>query len=90
MPLYSSEFCPEQAYALDNTVATVAHPEVTVAMMEEWLRVYGYDIKPTSASIQSIERIRDRLAERCSSMHRMFTDRLYDAWLDRVRAWSTR
>jgi len=86
MPLYSSEFCPEQAYALDNIVATVAHPEVTVAMMEEWLRVYGYDIEPTSASIQPIERVRDRLAERCSTMHSLFTDRLYDAWLDRVRA----
>lgn len=84
-PLYSSEHCPEQAYALGNTVATVAHPEVTAGMLEEWLRLYGYDIEPTSASVQPIARIRDRLAERCSSMHRIFTDRLYDAWLARVR-----
>ena len=27
----------------------------------------------------------ERLAERCATMHRVFTDRLYDAWLARVR-----
>lgn len=85
-PLYSSEHCPEQAYALGNTVATVAHAEVTAGMLEEWLRIYGYDIEPVSARVQPIERIRDRLAERCSSMHRIFTDRLYDSWLARVWA----
>ncbi|ODS00819.1 hypothetical protein AUC69_07455 [Methyloceanibacter superfactus] len=90
MPLYSSEYCVQQAYALDNIVATVAHPEVTPAMLEEWLRIYGYDIDASLPTVQPIERIRARLAERCATMHRQFTDRLYDAWLDRVRAWSTR
>lgn len=89
-PLYSSEYCPEQAYALGNTVATVAHPEVTVELLEDWLRIYGYDIVPTALSIQPIERIRERLTERCSAMHRVFTDRLYDAWLARVLAYAGR
>jgi GMP synthase-like glutamine amidotransferase len=88
-PLYSSAYCPDQAYAIGNTVATVAHPEVTPAMLDEWLRIYGYDIVPC-ASVQSIERIRQRLPERCQAMHRIFTDRLYDAWLDRVRAYAER
>jgi GMP synthase-like glutamine amidotransferase len=83
-PLYSSEHCVEQAYAIGNTVATVAHPEVTTEMLEQWLRIYGHDISPVSARVQPIELIRERLAERCSSMHRIFTDRLYDAWLARV------
>jgi GMP synthase-like glutamine amidotransferase len=83
-PLYSSEHCVEQAYAMGNTVATVAHPEVTTEMLDDWLRIYGHDIAPVSARVQPIERIRDRLAERCSAMHRIFTDRLYDAWLTRV------
>ncbi len=87
-PLYSSAYCPEQAYALDNIVATVAHVEVTAAMLEEWLRVYGYDIEPVSASVQPIERIAEGLAERCAKMHRVFTDRLYDAWLTKVRAFA--
>jgi hypothetical protein len=85
-PLYSSEYCPEQAYAVGNSVATVAHPEVTAGMLDEWLRIYGYDIVPC-ASVQPIELIRVRLAERCSAMHRIFTDRLYDAWLSRMRAY---
>jgi GMP synthase-like glutamine amidotransferase len=83
-PLYSSEHCVEQAYAIGNTVATVAHPEVTTELLEDWLRIYGHDIKRVSARVQPIERIRERLAERCSSMHRVFTDRLYDAWLARM------
>ena len=88
--LYSTEHCPAQAYALGNTVATVAHAEVTAPMLEEWLRIYGSDIAPTSASVQPIEQIRDRLAERCAAMHRSFTDRLYDAWLARVHAYAER
>jgi GMP synthase-like glutamine amidotransferase len=84
-PLYSSAHCPTQAFALGNTVATVAHPEVTTAMLEEWLSIYGYDVEPVSESVQPIEQIRERLAERCATMHQLFTDRLYDAWLTRVR-----
>ena len=85
-PLYASAHCPMQAFALGNTVATVAHPEITTEMMEEWLSIFGYDIEPVSPSVQPVERIRERLAERCATMHRLFTDRLYDAWLARVRA----
>jgi GMP synthase-like glutamine amidotransferase len=87
-PLYSSAHCPEQAYVLGNTAATVAHPEVTPDMLKEWLRIYGYDIVPDGPSVQPIERIGERLAERCSAMHRVFTDRLYDAWLARVLAYN--
>jgi GMP synthase-like glutamine amidotransferase len=86
-PLYSSEHCAEQAYAIGNTVATVAHPEVTSEMLHEWLRIYGFDIEADSGSVQSIGQIQERLAERCSSMHRMFTDPLYDAWIARVHAY---
>jgi hypothetical protein len=54
-------------------------------MLEEWLSIYGCDVEPVSESVQPIEQIRERLAERCATMHRLFTDRLYDAWLTRVR-----
>ncbi len=87
VPLYSSEHCPEQAYAIGNTVATVAHPEVTSEMLQEWLRIYGFDIEANGASVQSIEQIQERLPERCAAMHRAFTDRLYDVWIARVRAY---
>jgi GMP synthase-like glutamine amidotransferase len=87
-PLYSSEHCPEQAYAVGNTVATVAHPEVTAPMLAEWLRIYGYDIERGPASVQAIERIQERLAERCTAMHRLFTDPLYDSWMERMLAYA--
>lgn len=86
-PLYSSAHCKEQAYVLGNSVATVAHPEVTAELLEDWLRIYGYDIEPIAPSIQPIEYIREGLADRCAAMHRQFTDRLYEAWLSRVRAY---
>jgi GMP synthase-like glutamine amidotransferase len=90
VPLYSSAYCPEQAYAVGNTVATVAHAEVTADMLAEWLRTYGHDLDGSAPSVQPIERVRERLAERCSAMHRIFTDRLYDAWLSRVRNYAER
>lgn len=83
-PLYSSDYCPEQAYVLGNTVATVAHVEMTADMLKAWLDIYGYDIEPSSPSVQPIEQIREGLVQRCSTMHSQFTDRLYDAWLARV------
>lgn len=89
-PLYSSPFCAEQAYARGNTVATVAHPEVTTGLLESWLDHYGDDIEPTVPSVQSIAQIREGLAERCAAMHAAFTDRLYDRWLARVRAYAQR
>jgi len=42
------------------------------------------------ATLRGVERIRERLAERCAAMHRAFTDRLYDAWLERVESHSRR
>ncbi len=88
--LLSGEHCGEQAFAIGNTVATVAHPEVTERMLEDWLRIYGYDIEPLSASVQGIGRIRERLGERCAAMHRSFTDRLYDSWIARVQTYRRR
>lgn len=85
-PLYSSAYCPEQAYARGNIVATVAHPEVTAEMLADWLRVYGDDIAPAGPTIQPIDTIRERLRTRCAAMHRQFTDRLYERWLARFPA----
>lgn len=85
-PLYSSAYYPEQAYACGNIVATVAHPEVTVSLLEDWIRIYGDDIAPVGPSIQPVEQIAAHVPERCAAMHRQLTDRLYDAWLKRFPA----
>ena len=82
-PLYSSAYYPEQAYARGNILATVAHPEVTAQMLEDWLQMYGDDVAPVGTSVQPVEQIRERMAERCAAMHRLLTDRLYERWLAR-------
>ena len=85
VPLYASVHCAVQMFAIGNAVATVSHPEVTAPMLERWLEVYGYDIEPVSASVQSADQIRQHLPLRCAQMHGTFSDLLYEAWIDRVR-----
>jgi GMP synthase-like glutamine amidotransferase len=84
-PLYSSSFCPDQAFVLDNTLATVAHIEVTAPLLREWLDIYGDDIQPESATVQRVDQILHRLEERVLHMHATVTDRLYASWLGRVK-----
>lgn len=83
--LYSSRFCAEQAFVIGNMLATVAHIEVTVPMLEQWLGIYGYDIEPLSESVQSAARIREDMHARVRRMQECVTDRLYRQWLARVR-----
>jgi GMP synthase-like glutamine amidotransferase len=84
VPLYSSRFCPDQAFVLGNTLATVAHIEVTALLLREWLHSYGDDVQPLSASVQGAEQILHRLDERVQHMHATVTDRLYACWLSRI------
>jgi GMP synthase-like glutamine amidotransferase len=84
-PVLSNENCAIQGFAIGNSIATVAHPEVTEPMLEQWLRNYGYDIEPNGSTVQSIEAIKGRLRDRCAKMHARFTDPLYEAWLQRLR-----
>ena len=83
-PLYSSPFCADQAFVVDNTLATVAHIEVTAPLLREWLKIYGYDLQPVSESVQKAEQITQHLDERVRRMHATLTDRLYARWLSRV------
>ena len=83
-PLYSSQFCPDQAFVLGNTLATVAHIEVTAPLLREWIDIYGGDIAPVSDSVQPVEQVLRRIEERVAGMHAIVTDRLYERWLSRV------
>lgn len=80
-PLYSSEFCPRQAFVRGNMVATVAHTEVTPALLERWVDLYGYDIDPVSTTVQPIDEVlRDHTA-RIREMHQHVTTPIYRRWL---------
>ena len=83
-PLYSSRFCPDQAFVIDNIVATVAHVEVTSDLLREWLDIYGYDLSPVSDSVQTIEEVGRDLDKRVPAMHQL-TNAIYVAWLARVK-----
>jgi GMP synthase-like glutamine amidotransferase len=83
--LYSSRYCPDQAFVVGDTLATVAHMEVTAPLLRQWLDIYGDDIQPISETVLGMEQILDRLDERVQQMHATVTDRLYDRWLSRVK-----
>ncbi|MEM7296471.1 MAG: type 1 glutamine amidotransferase [Pseudomonadota bacterium] len=87
VPLCSTDYCPEQGFTRGNTVATIAHFEVTADILDYWLNAEASDFEPPAPSIQTMAEIREEMPERCARMHAAFTDALYEAWLARVRAY---
>ncbi len=83
--LFSSGFCPDQAFATGDLVATVAHIEVTADLLRTWVDNYGYDMAPVSDTVQSPEQVLDRVEERVARMHEQVTNPLYQRWLRPVR-----
>ena len=83
VPLYATAFNPYQGFTIDNMIATIPHVEVTATMLSSWLEVYGHDLTPLSASVQSVEEVSKNLNERVSAMQQL-TDVLYDRWLGMV------
>lgn len=86
-PLYTTAFNPHQAFVIDNMIATIPHVEVTAAILSKWLEVYGDDLVPLSASVQSFEEVSKNLNKRVSAMQQL-TDVLYNRWLGMVTAYS--
>ncbi|MGH8502151.1 MAG: type 1 glutamine amidotransferase [Gammaproteobacteria bacterium] len=82
-PLYESRFCANQAFVIDNMIATVAHVEVTAKLLREWLEIYGYDLDLVSASVQTVEEVGRDLEARVAAMQRL-TNALYGRWLARI------
>lgn len=85
-PLYSSAFCPDQAFAAGNLVATVAHVEVTADLLRRWVDIYGYDMDPVSDTVQTPEQVLTDVEPRVARMHQEVTDPIYERWLEPVRA----
>lgn len=84
IPLCSTTFCANQAFTIGNMIASIPHIELTATMLARWLDIYGYDLAPLSASVQSVEDVSQNIDERVSKMHQL-TDVLYDHWLDMVK-----
>lgn len=82
-PLFGSTFCPDQAFVYGDNVATVGHLEVTAGLIENWLRIYGYDLEPLSPTVQDSDEISRDVERRVERMH-CVTDSIYARWLEGV------
>lgn len=78
--LLSSTDCPNQAFAIGNTLALQCHVEMTADMVRDWAQVGDAEIAKPSATIQSAVQMADRLPERIAQLHQ-HADLLYTRWL---------
>ena len=83
-PLFGTRYCPNQAFAADNLIATTAHVEVTSELLQQWLTIYGDHLPPISSTVQSVEEVGKDLELRLSKMQQL-ADVLYDRWFDMVK-----
>ncbi len=79
-PLYATQHCHNQAFAIDNMVATVAHVELSEQLLNEWLDAYGDDIEPNDGSVQAIAEIKCNIKDKMAEMHTL-SDSFYIKWL---------
>ena len=77
--LYRSDFCQNQAFARGNILATVAHIELNIDTLREWLKIYGHDILPVAPSIQPKDDISYDLEQKMRTMH-ILTNAFYTRW----------
>lgn len=82
-PLYSTRHCKNQAFAIGNIVATVAHVELSEQMLNKWLDIYGYDIEANGESVQAITDIKHNIKNKMAEMHAL-SDSFYIKWLAMV------
>ena len=82
--LFGTHYCPNQAFVLNNMVATTAHVEATPDMVKQWVAEYGNDLPAASKTVQSKFEIVKDLKKRVENMQRL-TNVLYVRWLEMVQ-----
>ncbi len=85
VPLFRSEFCPQQGFAAGSLLALQFHLEVLPEMIPQWCRRYQGELAAhaPSASVQSAEEMTRRAATAMAAL-KPVADRLYGHWLDAV------
>lgn len=79
-PILESEFCDNQAFALDNILALQCHIEMTRELVSEWAREYSDELDEPSQSIQSADTIISGLEGKVSKLNRI-ADKVYRRWI---------
>ena len=81
VPLFKSEYCPNQGFMLGNILALQFHVEMEVQNIAEWLEFYANEIPAPCESVQTNSEMLFNLEERISHLHK-FADRIYAQWLN--------
>ena len=82
-PLYSSAYCPDQAFVLGNTLALQCHVQLTAPMVGVWADLYAQEITEPDATIQSKWEMTEQLDTRIEAAQQI-ADMLYTRWLQSV------
>lgn len=80
-PLLSSRWCANQAFAWgDRVLALQGHPEMTEALIEQWLTDWSHLLDPSQPSQQSLEQMRAQLAQKVRALNKV-AEGFYAHWL---------
>lgn len=82
-PLFASQFCANQAFALGNALALQCHIEMTLNMVQEWTELDSETLAMPSASVQTAGEMMMDLNNRVAALHRV-ADVLYTHWIKRL------
>ncbi len=78
--ILSSQYCPNQAFVMGNTLAMQCHVEMTPNMVIDWATMHADDIATPTATIQSHEQLTTDLDNKISTLQN-HADKLYQRWL---------
>ena len=80
IPIFSGTNHENQGYLFGKILVMQFHMEMTEHMVNEWLGQYQSCIPKPSQSVQTPQKITERLPERLNNMH-THADIIYDWWL---------
>ncbi len=78
--ILSSQYCPNQAFVIGNTLAMQCHVEMTPQMVIDWATMHADDIAIPTASIQTHEQLTTDLQTKIATLQH-HADKLYQRWL---------
>lgn len=83
-PLFSSEFCKNQAYSYgDNVLAMQCHVEITEPLLRDWVERHQHHLNKTSSSEQNGEQMLKPVVENVRALNQI-AEQLYIRWLKTV------
>ncbi|MFI8481056.1 type 1 glutamine amidotransferase [Pseudomonas sp. NPDC078700] len=83
-PLLSNQWCQNQAFAWgDKVLALQGHPEMTEALVSQWLRDWSHLLDVSQPSQQSLEFMLDGLNHKVAALNQV-AEGFYRHWLNKA------